>query len=84
MPCSCGHCDLDIEGLKKSAEAAVAGGHVTAETAAANIRAVTGAREMARDIISQLEPRHISGWASLITILETVLANARAEDRKTE
>lgn len=40
--------------------------------------AVKGARMKARDIIDRLEPVHISGWPSLIRILEDGLQQAKA------
>lgn len=77
MSCSCGHSDLDIEQLEATFNAAVEAGHTTAERAAKEIVPVRAAREMAQEIITRLEPRHISGWASLTHVLETALDQAR-------
>lgn len=40
---------------------------------------VKQARIEARRIIDRLEPQHIDGWPSLITILEDCLKNAKRE-----
>lgn len=79
MSCSCGHCDLGLEDLEAMRQAAVAAGHMTAEQAEKTIAPVKAAREVAGEAITRLEPRHISGFPMLITILETALQEARAQ-----
>lgn len=43
--------------------------------------AVTSARLEAREIIDRLEPRHISGWPSLIQTLEESLERAKRNSK---
>lgn len=77
MSCSCGHSDLGLEQLEVAQRAAVKAGHMTEEQAAVTIGTVRAAREAAQETITRLEPRHISGWSSLIHILEEALERAR-------
>ncbi len=76
---TCHHEDLGLEELERADQAAVAAGHMTAEQAAAVTKTVKSARQIARDTIVRLEPRHIGGFPSLIVILETALKEARAQ-----
>jgi len=75
---SCHHEDLGLEELEQVERAAVAAG-LTAERAAAVTRDIRPARELAKETIVRLEPRHISGFQTLIAILETALQEARAK-----
>ncbi len=76
---SCHHEDLGLEELEMADRAAVAAGHLTAEQAAAVTKAVRSARELAKETIARLEPRHIGGFPILIMILENALREARAQ-----
>ncbi len=42
------------------------------------------AQELAKEIVARLEPRHISGFSMLVTLLETAVRDARAEQWITE